>query len=331
MKTLRKVFGIVGTSTLMLGLLLFLIGWIVTIGEGMGKVGAVVATPGLPEEALKQYKGFLALEAVELVVVLLGVAGSITFAIIWLVKFIRRSMNARTQLNLGLLFKEIYAGAMLVLSIFVLSAGAAIAKAQKVKYQPDAMTIVILVFLTLIIAAMITGQIMNKYHRFAAKIIIGSGVGVLGVVQILYMCEEGIHGLIIAGAVFALIGFGLFSAFYVLPEPRPAGVAGQPKPRKIYDEYGYEIKQPQQPRPASRVADIPIEEEPVRPAPKPVQPAPAPRPAPQQAPQPKPVQPAGNPGVDITKELKKLKDLLDMGVISQEEYDAKRKKYIDML
>ena len=101
------------------------------------------------------------------------------------------------------------------------------------------------------------------------------------------------------------------------PQPRP-----QPRPQKQYDEYGYEIKpaqprpQAQGPRPAPRFADIPIEEE--RPAPRP---AAQPRPAPQ---------PTGV-NQNASNELVKLKKMLDAGLITKEEYEAKRKKYLEML
>ena len=96
------------------------------------------------------------------------------------------------------------------------------------------------------------------------------------------------------------------------PRPQP-----QPRPQKQYDEYGYEIRpQAQGPRPAPRFADIPIEEE--RPAPRP---AAQPRPAPQ---------PTGV-NQNASNELVKLKKMLDAGLITKEEYEAKRKKYLEML
>ena len=96
--------------------------------------------------------------------------------------------------------------------------------------------------------------------------------------------------------------------------PRPQA---QPRPQKQYDEYGYEIRpQAQGPRPAPRFADIPIEEE--RPAPRP---AAQPRPAPQ---------PTGV-NQNASNELVKLKKMLDAGLITKEEYEAKRKKYLEML
>ena len=77
------------------------------------------------------------------------------------------------------------------------------------------------------------------------------------------------------------------------PRPEP-----QPRPQKQYDEYGYEIR-PQAPRPT----------------------APQPRPAPQ---------PTGV-NQNASDELVKLKKMLDIGLITKEEYEAKRKKYLEML
>ena len=114
---------------------------------------------------------------------------------------------------------------------------------------------------------------------------------------------------------------------YENPRPQP-----QPKPQKQYDEYGYEIKQPKpQPRPQPRPVydEFGYEVRPTQP-----KPAPGPRPAPVEAPKvaPQPAvqpRPAGN--VDAAAELKKIKSLFDMGLISKEEYEAKRAKYLAML
>ncbi len=56
---------------------------------------------------------------------------------------------------------------------------------------------------------------------------------------------------------------------------------------------------------------------------KPAEPAPAPAPA---APPAAPSAPA--PSVDIAEEIKKFKELLDLGAITQEEYDAKKKQLL---
>ena len=194
------------------------------------------------------------------------------------------------------------------------------------KQKVEAMPIVEMVFWFLALGAVITGEILHKYHRFAAKITLGSGVGVMSVCAILMMCEKDVHALAIVSGIFLLIGFGLFSAYYILPEARPGAA---PRPRPVYDEYGYEVRPTQPrpqtaPRPVNRFDDIPIEEEPVKQQP-------APQPKPQPAPQQKPSAPVNNGGVDVTKELQKLKGLLDAGVITKEEYDTKRQKYIDML
>ena len=77
MKTLRKVFGIVGTSAILLGLLLLFIGYTVDIGKALGDMGAMKA--GAEGELAKRLGGAMAVQAIELVILLLGIAAAITF------------------------------------------------------------------------------------------------------------------------------------------------------------------------------------------------------------------------------------------------------------
>ena len=333
MKTLRKVFAIVGTSVLLGGFLMFFIYAIVGNADALNQFGAAAETArkGGSEVLAKAYEKLMFPPIMSMVFGMLGAAAAITFGIIFLVKYARRTFpNPQRQLVFGLLFKQIFAFAAIMVCMFAVIATGVFNDAFKnfsgfEKQKVEAMPIVEMVFWFLALGAVITGEILHKYHRFAAKITLGSGVGVMSVCAILMMCEKDVHALAIVSGIFLLIGFGLFSAYYILPEPRPGAA---PRPRPVYDEYGYEVRPTQPrpqtaPRPAPRFDDIPIEEEPVKPAPKPVQQQPAPQPKPQ------PVQ--NNGGVDVTKELQKLKNLLDAGVITKEEYDAKRKKYIDML
>ena len=57
------------------------------------------------------------------------------------------------------------------------------------------------------------------------------------------------------------------------------------------------------------------------------QPEPAPAPAPAPIPQPVPEKPV-NHSMDYIDEIKRLKELLDCGAITQEEFDAKKKKLL---
>ena len=167
---------------------------------------------------------------------------------------------------------------------------------------------------------------------------------------------------------------------------RPSARGYRPKPKPVYDEYGYIVKQPretaprndgyyyEQPRPKPRRENL-YEDEPApqprqqqyyqeqrpapqpreqqyyqepRPAPQEYRQAPAPRPAPAMEPRPAPVEPRPAPRpapvaqpqqasqmaqgeVDAARELKRLKFLLDEGMITKEEYEEKRKKYLDLL
>ena len=341
MKTLRKVFAIVGTSVLLGGFLMFFIYCIVGNADSLNQLGATAEMyrKASQEVLAKATEKLMFPPIMGMILGMLGSAGAITFGIIFLVKFARRTFsNPQRQLVFGLLFKQIFAFAAIMVCLFTIISTGVYNDAFKEfagfeKQKVQAMSIVEMVFWILAVGAVITGEILHKYQRFAAKITLGSGVGVMSVCAILMMCEKDVHALAIVSGIFLLLGFGLFSAYYILPEPRP-GAAPRPKP--VYDEYGYEVRPTQPrpqtaPRPVNRFDDIPIEEEPVRPQPRPVQQQPAPQPKPQPAQQQRPAAPVNNGGVDVTKELQKLKSLLDAGVITKEEYDAKRKKYIDML
>ena len=335
MKTLRKVFAIVGTSVLLGAFLMYFIYMIVDTATALSNYGAMAKQyETLQPDTAKALRSCMTMPILAMVVGLIGTAGSAALGIIFLVKYARRTFsNMQRELVFGLLFKEIFAGTIFLVDLFAVIGVGVANKALHANTKVDAIIVVGMVFAILCLAAMITGEILHKYHRFAAKITIGSGVGVMSVVAILLMCEENVHALAIVSGIFLLLGFGLFSAYYILPEPRPGAT---PRPRPVYDEYGYEVRPTQPrpqtaPRPAPRFDDIPIEEEQVKPAPRPVQQQPAPQPRPQPAPQQRPAAPVNNGGVDVTKELQKLKNLLDAGVITKEEYDAKRKKYIDML
>ncbi len=145
----------------------------------------------------------------------------------------------------------------------------------------------------------------------------------IGVTQMYKIVENELPMLIASIALFVCCRFEQFEEFRatsnVQPAPVQQVVAPTPAPAPV--------QQVVVPAPAP----APVVEEPavtvVEPAPAPVQQVAEPAPAPKE--EPKKAEPA-HLNADVISELKQYKDLLDSGILTQEEFDAKKKELLGL-
>ena len=134
-------------------------------------------------------------------------------------------------------------------------------------------------------------------------------------------------GALIARFILSIIAPAIYFAACFIGCFEKARAHGKPKPQVRYDAYGYVIREKKpkpQPQPRPVYDEYGYEQRPTQP-----RPAPGPRPAPVEAPRPAP-QPTGV-NQNASDELVKLKKMLDAGLITKEEFEEKRKKYLAML
>ena len=334
MKTLRRVFLYVGSSILLLSLLLELIGGIVETAKGMSAIGIQIEQytkmGQAGAETVSKLKGALTIPIISIILMILGIAVVMFLLIFFLIKFSsrRRRLNEKGEFRLITLPLMIHIGYLVIIQILALIQTGVVAKIFGREAKPDALTIVFVVFGAIALAGYIVAECMARPMFRIANYIAGGAAGVMFVNEIMLICQDGAGALTIVAGVFGIIAYAIISAVYFLPNQ--IAPATRQRVSNAFNDLYEDV--PEEPRAAyaePRPAPAEPRPAPAEPRPAPAEPRPAPAPAPKPAPAPA-VATAAN-GVDVEKELRKLKSLLESGVLTQEEYDAKRKKYIDML
>ena len=248
MKKCRRVLGCAAVPALLGAVLVWFIYLLISYISMINQVKALT-------EADPKNGGLLAFPIILIVLLALGVAAVITLGSILMAKAHQKGDDRGCKLRLAAVGMVVFVGVLWLVDLLTLIALLEIRKANgAVNPMPAPTLISVLVLLAVALAGYIAGLAVRKEHKLVT---LGSAAAVLAFVELIMLIFDRVNNSADATVVdfILLLAVVVQAVYFFLPKEECCCCCEKEQPAKE-----------EKPRPASRVADIPVEE--VQPEPK---------------------------------------------------------------